>query len=84
MVAATRLIGKPVISRSAMQDQRFDAAKSIEALGIHTCLCLPMKETGASVGVTYLDRRISNEPFDGVDQIVAELLNRELNKILYR
>ncbi|MCH8332437.1 FHA domain-containing protein [Candidatus Sumerlaeota bacterium] len=75
--------GNPVVSQSATQDPRFDQAKSVMALGIHSCLCFPMKKDGATVGVTYLDRRTSDHAFTKADEALFGALTNQLGEILY-
>ncbi len=74
---------QPVISFHTLEDPRFDSAKSVSALGIHSCLCHPLLSDGAAVGVTYVDRRMNREPFSRREEALFQSLTEELNRILY-
>lgn len=75
--------GKPVVSLQTLEDPRFDAAKSIESLGILSCLCFPLVAKGTPVGVAYLDRRVNIEAFSRTEEKIFQALTEQLNKVLY-
>lgn len=75
--------GKPVVSQSAVDDSRFDAAHSVVSLGIRSCLCYPMFSNGEPAGVCYVDRRSNAAPFGMGEEKLFEALTTELNQVLY-
>lgn len=74
---------KPVLSRSAIEDPRFDSAKSINALGIHSCMCFPLMFQDKPHGVVYVDRRASTKSFDTWEERLFQVLTDQLNRVLY-
>jgi sigma-B regulation protein RsbU (phosphoserine phosphatase) len=75
--------GKPIVSQSALDDSRFDAAHSVVTLGIRSCLCFPMFSNGEPAGVAYVDRRSNPAPFGIGEEKLFEALTGELNQVLY-
>lgn len=75
--------GRPVVSHSAVEDPRFDGAKSVGALGIQSCLCFPLSYMDQALGVVYVDRRQSSIPFDDFQEAVFDDLASQLGSVLY-
>ncbi len=54
-----------VLTRDAMQDDRFSVGMSIVEQKIHACLCVPLiRHTGEVLGVIHLDTTSSGRTFD--------------------
>lgn len=51
--------GKGVLVSDASHDERFAPAQSIVRFGIHEALCVPMKGRHETLGVIYLDTRVT-------------------------
>lgn len=83
IVEQTVRTGKPVVSQSAVEDSRFDEAKSIVNLGIRSLLCFPMNSKGGCVGVCYVDRRMNPSPFGLGEEKLFEALTDQLGQVLY-
>jgi len=52
--------GKGVLSSNAMTDQRFSRGDSVQAYGIRSAMCVPIKFRDRLYGVVYLDSKIAN------------------------
>ncbi|MEX2671460.1 MAG: ATP-binding protein [Phycisphaeraceae bacterium] len=57
----TRVEG--VLSSNAMSDRRFSAGESIQAYGIRSAICVPLKFRERIFGVIYIDSKIANYTF---------------------
>jgi Nif-specific regulatory protein len=55
---------KPVLSIDAQSDERFQGAESVVIQQIKSVLCTPLILNGKSIGVIYMDSRVSNKQFD--------------------
>ena len=55
--------GEAVLSTDAEADERFQAAASIQELGIRSVLCVPLKIQSETVGAVYLDSRLDRGVF---------------------
>jgi Nif-specific regulatory protein len=55
---------KPVLSIDAQSDYRFQGAESVVVQQIKSVLCTPLILNGKSIGVIYMDSRVSNKQFD--------------------
>ncbi|MBW2262219.1 MAG: sigma 54-interacting transcriptional regulator [Deltaproteobacteria bacterium] len=60
--------GQPVITVSAMEDERFDEARSVHELKLQSILCLPIKGRRAILGVLYLENRLRSGKFSESDR----------------
>ncbi|MCG8402519.1 MAG: FHA domain-containing protein, partial [Firmicutes bacterium] len=49
-----------VLTSNAMTDQRFASGDSVQAYGIHSAMCVPIKFKDKLYGVVHLDSRIAN------------------------
>lgn len=52
-----------VLSSNAMTDKRFSSGDSIQAFGIHSAICVPIKFHDRVHGVLYIDSKIVNYTF---------------------
>ncbi|MEX0741934.1 MAG: GAF domain-containing protein, partial [Phycisphaeraceae bacterium] len=52
-----------VLSSNAMSDRRFSAGESIQAYGIRSAICVPLKFRERIFGVIYIDSKIANYTF---------------------
>jgi signal transduction histidine kinase len=52
--------GKGVLSSNAMTDQRFSRGDSVQAYGIRSAMCVPIKFRDRLYGVVHLDSKIAN------------------------
>ncbi len=52
--------GKGVLSSNAMTDTRFASGDSVQALHIHSALCVPIKYKDRLYGVIHLDSQVAN------------------------
>lgn len=55
--------GVAVLSSNAMTDTRFAAGDSVQAYGIRSAICVPIKHKDQTYGVIQLDSKISNYTF---------------------
>ncbi len=55
--------GEGVLSSNAMADSRFAAGDSVQGLGIHSALCVPIKYKDRLFGVIHIDSQIANYTF---------------------
>jgi Nif-specific regulatory protein len=55
---------KPLLSIDAQSDDRFQGAESVVIQQIKSILCTPLILNGKSIGVIYMDSRVSNRQFD--------------------
>ena len=60
--------GQPVITVSAMEDERFDEARSVHELKLQSILCLPIKGRRSILGVLYLENRLRSGKFRESDR----------------
>jgi transcriptional regulator with GAF, ATPase, and Fis domain len=60
--------GRPVITVSAMEDERFDQARSVHELKLQSILCLPIKGRRSILGVLYLENRLRSGKFSESDR----------------
>ncbi len=74
---------KPVGSQSAIDDSRYDSAKSVAILGIQSFICHPILRDGKACGVVYVDRRTSAVPFSMSEEKIFEILIAELSGRLF-
>jgi Nif-specific regulatory protein len=67
------LKNKPLISLDAQSDDRFQGSESVVVQQIKSVLCTPLNLNGDSIGVIYMDSRVSGEQFDesGLDFLNA-------------
>lgn len=52
-----------VLSSNAMTDSRFASGDSVQGLGIHSALCVPIKYKDRLFGVIHIDSKIANYTF---------------------
>lgn len=64
--------GEPVLSTSAVSDDRFVASKSVQDLRLLSVLCLPLKSGNETLGALYLDNRSRHQAFEESDLRVLE------------
>ena len=57
------LKGEGVLSSNAMTDKRFAAGESIQAYGIRSAICVPIKFHDKTYGVIYIDSKVANYTF---------------------
>lgn len=57
------LKGEGVLSSNAMTDKRFAGGESIQAYGIRSAICVPIKFHDKTYGVLYLDSKVANYTF---------------------
>lgn len=55
--------GEGVLSSNAMTDSRFASGDSVQGLGIHSALCVPIKYKDRLFGVIHIDSQIANYTF---------------------
>jgi len=55
---------KPLLSIDAQSDDRFQGAESVVVQQIKSVLCTPLILNGKSIGVIYMDSRVSRKQFD--------------------
>ncbi len=55
--------GEGVLSSNAMTDSRFSSGDSVQGLGIHSALCVPIKYKDRIFGVIHIDSQIANYTF---------------------
>jgi adenylate cyclase len=55
--------GEPVFTTDAQTDPRFEASQSIQTLALRSIICVPLKLRDVSIGVVYLDSRITPNLF---------------------
>lgn len=55
--------GVAVLSSNAMNDTRFTSGDSVQALGIRSAMCVPIKHNEQYFGVLHLDSQIANYTF---------------------
>jgi len=55
--------GEPVFTTDAQTDPRFEASQSIQSLALRSIICVPLKLRDVSIGVVYLDSRITPNLF---------------------
>ncbi|HAI14524.1 MAG TPA: hypothetical protein DCM28_22655 [Phycisphaerales bacterium] len=55
--------GEGVLSSNAMADSRFASGDSVQGLGIHSALCVPIKYKDRVFGVIHIDSQIANYTF---------------------
>ncbi len=55
--------GEGVLSSNAMADSRFAGGDSVQGLGIHSALCVPIKYKDRIFGVIHIDSQIANYTF---------------------
>jgi len=55
--------GEGVLSSNAMTDSRFASGDSVQGLGIHSALCVPIKYKDRIFGVIHIDSQIANYTF---------------------
>jgi transcriptional regulator with GAF, ATPase, and Fis domain len=66
--------GEGVLLVDARADERFRMKESVEALGLRSILCLPIRSTKGIQGVIYLDNRLQSGVFTKEDRDVIEVL----------
>jgi len=52
--------GVGILSANAMNDSRFAAGDSVQAYGIRSAMCVPIRYKGKTYGVIYLDSQVAN------------------------
>jgi transcriptional regulator with GAF, ATPase, and Fis domain len=76
--------GDAVVTDNALQDQRFEEAKSVHQLELKSILALPLKGTKGILGALYLDHRYETNIFRGTDlnllQMFADQASLALQK----
>ena len=50
--------GEPLLTSNALTDERFRLRVSVQALGLRSILCVPLKVQGRITGVIYVDNRL--------------------------
>ena len=55
--------GEPVFTTDAQTDPRFESSQSIQTLALRSIICVPLKLRDVSIGVVYLDSRITPNLF---------------------
>lgn len=55
--------GEGVLASNAMTDSRFASGDSVQGLGIHSALCVPIKYKDRMFGVIHIDSQIANYTF---------------------
>ncbi len=63
---------QPILTTSAVSDDRFIASKSVQDLRLLSVLCLPLKSGTQSLGALYLDNRSRQQAFEERDLHVLE------------
>jgi transcriptional regulator with GAF, ATPase, and Fis domain/tetratricopeptide (TPR) repeat protein/predicted Ser/Thr protein kinase len=66
--------GEPVITTSALDDDRFNEYLSVHQLRLQSVLCLPIRARGRVLGVLYLENRVRHGRFGEGDQHLLALL----------
>jgi len=70
--------GKGVLVSDASHDERFAPAQSIVRFGISEALCVPMKGRHETLGVIYLDTRVTAQDLKADDSPTAKLTEDHL------
>jgi transcriptional regulator with GAF, ATPase, and Fis domain len=70
--------GEPVITVSAMEDERFDKARSVHELKLQSILCLPIKGRRTILGVLYLENRLRSGKFSERDRDLLAAFSDQL------
>jgi Nif-specific regulatory protein len=63
IIAEAVASGEPVVTASALLDQRFRDRRSVQQNRIEAVLCVPIGAEGVAMGVLYLQDRTSRGPF---------------------
>ena len=58
-----RKSGVPMVTSSALTDQRFEGFQSVEELKLKSVLCLPFRLRSKTIGLIYLDHRFQDGAF---------------------
>jgi len=66
--------GNFIRTSDASLDERFACAQSIIDLGIKSAICMPLKYEDKVIGLTYLDKRSKEAPFDQVDEFLVQVI----------
>jgi transcriptional regulator with GAF, ATPase, and Fis domain len=74
--------GEGVLLIDAQSDERFSAKESVEALGLRSILCLPIRSSAGVQGVIYLDNRGVCGAFSKEDRDVIEVLADQAGIVL--
>lgn len=59
--------GEPVLTRNALEDDNFNAIKSVLRLRLQSILCVPLRSRGKLLGVLYLENRDIPNAFTSKD-----------------
>ncbi|MBI2895240.1 MAG: sigma 54-interacting transcriptional regulator [Deltaproteobacteria bacterium] len=66
--------GEPVITTSALDDERFNEYLSVHQLRLQSVLCLPIRARGRVLGVLYMENRVRHGRFGERDEHLLALL----------
>jgi class 3 adenylate cyclase len=69
--------GEPIVTTDAQQDPRFNVNLSVRALRLRSIVCVPLKVKARTIGVVYLDSRVTAGLFSRQD---PELLTAFANQ----
>ncbi len=70
--------GEAILTRDAMQDQRFNANQSIFTNNIRSALAVPLLVGDETLGVLHLDKRSVRRPFDQEDLQLAVIVGQQV------
>jgi Nif-specific regulatory protein len=77
IIAEALSTGETIVTGSALEDERFEARRSVRGARIEAVLCAPIGR-GPVLGVVYLQRRIDPGPFSEDDRKRAEVFARHV------
>jgi len=64
--------GKPLFLSDIYKDKNFKISKSIEALGLHMVMCVPLRAKENILGLIYVDARAKTESFTKAEERIFE------------
>jgi len=64
--------GKPLFLSDIYKDKNFEISESIEALGLHMVMCVPLKAKEHLLGLIYVDSHEETESFTEIEENIFE------------
>ena len=87
VVHRVRDTGQPIVSHDASEDQRFAGSKSLKMVGTRSMVCVPVRSQTRSLGLIYVDSRITSGIFSETDLqllgIIADMAAVAIERSLY-
>lgn len=74
--------GEPLLTHNAMLDQRFTNISSIIKNGVRSVIAVPIKASGETTGVIYIDNRLQNGVFCEEDLQFMDLYAMEISRVI--